>query len=103
MSWRWRTNKSTSEISKEKLGYEINQDEIRFIVYMTYEQVNGAKLNPKKLRWDEIIIFDKYFKKWWITLEEDKFFCTKEFWLIIQEIIYHSYVNWKNEIDNKVD
>ncbi|MCK5237086.1 MAG: hypothetical protein KAR06_08880 [Deltaproteobacteria bacterium] len=82
--------------SKELLGYEIGQVELRLMVYIQYVMTNEQKIKRECVNPVERDILVKWEDRKFI--ERRAFFSltiTKEFWDIISEIIYLGYVDLK--------
>lgn len=81
------------EKSKELLGYEIDQKELRLMPYVQYQMVNEHKINPVSINSDERIILSKWRELGHIEGGASGLGITKEFWDIINEIIFLGYVD----------
>lgn len=81
------------EKSKNLLGYEITQQELRLIPYLQYVMVNEQRINPSSINSDERKILSKYREAGYIEGGVSGLAMTKEFWDIISELIFLGYVN----------
>lgn len=81
------------EKSKELLGEEITQTELRIMPYIQYVMTNEQKINPDHLNGEERQILSKWRKKGYIEGGASGLTITKEFWDIICNIIFLGYVD----------
>ncbi len=92
------------EKSKSLFGYEISQMELKLIPYLVYTLSNNQQLSRQLIRVEEIEILSKWKKKGYILdgvtdcgrpkiSEGERLKVTKEFWDIMNEIIYLGYVD----------
>ncbi|HRW21576.1 MAG TPA: hypothetical protein P5509_06355 [Bacteroidales bacterium] len=81
------------EKSKELLGYEITQQELRLIPYLQYVIVNEQRINPNNINAEEREILSKWRKAGYIEGGASGLGMTKEFWNIITELIFLGYVD----------
>jgi len=80
--------------SKELLGYEISQVELRFIPYLDYLNTNNEKLQPIKINQEEREILSKWKDKGYLTGgASSKIQFGKEFYDIVKKILYLGYVD----------
>ena len=79
--------------SKELLGYEINQQELRLIVHIQYVMVNEQKIDPNRISPEERIILSGWRKLGYIEGGASRLGITKDFWHILCEIIFLGYVD----------
>lgn len=79
--------------SLELLGYEIDQTELRLMPYIQYEMVNNRRIEPNKINADERKILGKWRTAGHIEGGASGLGITKEFWDIINEIIFLGYVD----------
>ncbi len=79
--------------SKELLGYEINQTELRLIPYIQYVMTNEQRIDPNHINKEEREILSKWRKAKHIEGGAAGLQITKEFWNIICEIIMLGYVD----------
>jgi len=79
--------------SKELLGYEITQMELRFLPYIQYVMVNNQKIDPVKINADERSMLSFWRNKGYIEGGVSGLKITKEFWDIINELIFLGYVD----------
>lgn len=81
------------EKSKELLGYEINQKELRLMPYILFVMTDNQKIDPNKVNWDERMILRKWKDADYIEGGASGLSITKEFWDIICEIMFLGYVD----------
>lgn len=81
--------------SKELLGYEITQKELRFMPYILYQMMNEQKIDPNKINEEERNILSKWRKAGYIDGGASGLGITKQFWDIINEIVFLGYVDLK--------
>jgi len=79
--------------SKELLGYEINQTELRLIAHIQYVMTNEQRINPNNINKEEREILSKWRKVGHIEGGASGLQITEEFWNIICEIIRLGYVD----------
>ncbi|KKN18188.1 hypothetical protein LCGC14_0958240 [marine sediment metagenome] len=79
--------------SKEILGYEISQEELRLMAYAQYQMVNEQKIDPNKINQGERAILQKWREAGHIEGGASGLAITKEFWDAICEILFLGYVD----------
>lgn len=79
--------------SKELLGYEISQIELRLMVHIQYLMVNEQKIDPNKISLEERQVLSDWRKKGFIDGGASGLAITKEFWDAICEIVFLGYVD----------
>lgn len=79
--------------SVELLGYEIEQRELRLMPYIQYEMVNNHRIDPNKINAEERKILSKWRTAGHIEGGASGLGITKEFWNIVNEIIFLGYVD----------
>lgn len=79
--------------SKDLLGYEIDQTELRLMPYIQYVMVNDQKIEPDKINKAEREILRKWREAGHIEGGASGLTITKQFWNIINEIILLGYVD----------
>ena len=79
--------------SKELLGYEIDQIELRLMPYIQYQMCNEHKINPNNINSDERKILSKWREAGHIEGGASGLGITKDFWDIINEIIFLGYID----------
>jgi hypothetical protein len=79
--------------SKELLGSEISQMELRFMPYIQYVMVNNQKIDPININADERSMLGFWRNKGYIEGGASGLKITKEFWDIINELIFLGYVD----------
>ena len=81
------------EKSKELLGYEMNVRELRLMPYIQYVMGNNQKLEINKINDEERKILRKWKKAGYAEGGASGLRITREFWNIINEIIFLGYVD----------
>lgn len=81
------------EKSKELLGYEINQEELRLMPYLQYIMVNEQFINSSKINGSERKILSKWRKEGYFEGGANRMSMTKKFWDILSELIFLGYVD----------
>jgi len=79
--------------SKELLKYEITTTELRLMPYIQFTMVNNQKIEPIKINEEERKILSKWRELGYIEGGASGLSITKEFWDIINEIIFLGYVD----------
>ncbi len=97
MQKRGQLTDRIKEKSKELLGYEINQKELRLMPYILYVMVNDQKIRPELIDAVERDILKKWKEKGFIEGGASGLAITKEFWDIMNEIVFLGYVDLKEE------
>ena len=90
-------------ISKEFLGREINTTELRLYPYLDYVLKHNGRIDFSKINNDEREILNTLDEEkhiWFPTRISDRIFISKEFYNFMQEILYLSYVQNKNDRTN---
>lgn len=80
------------EKSKELLGYEIDQAELRLMVYFQYVMTNEHVVNSDRISGDDALIIEKWIQEGRIYGAK-RIMVTKKFWDIMNEIIFLGYVD----------
>lgn len=100
MQGRGQLTERIKQRSKELLGYEITQKELRLMAYVQYVLYNTQKIDPKSLTFTTILISSEerdILKQWgekgYIKGVASGLSITKEFWDMIHEIIFLGYVD----------
>lgn len=78
--------------SKELLGYEINQVELRLMPYVQFVMVNDQRIDPRKIDGKERDILSKWRKAGHIEGGASGLKITREFWDIVNDLLWLSYV-----------
>jgi len=81
------------EKAKELLGYEISQTELRLMPYVQYVMLNGQRIEPIHINSDDRKILSKWRKAGYIEGGVSGLLITKEFWDIINELLFLGYVD----------
>ena len=79
--------------SKELLGYEMDVTELRLMPYVHYQMMNEQRIDPRKVNGDDRKILSKWRTAGHIEGGASGLSMTKEFWLILNEILFLSYVD----------
>ena len=79
--------------SKELFGYEITQVELRIIPYLQYTMVNNQRISSQHINSGERAIISKWRKAGYIEGGLSGMKISREFWDIINEIIFLGYVD----------
>jgi len=79
--------------SKELLGYEINQLELRLMPYIQYSILNDRRVNPNHVSPEERPILSKWREAGHITGGASEMTMTKKFWDAVSEILWLGYVD----------
>jgi len=97
---RGQLTQRVKDKSKELLGYEITRDELRLMPYLQNVIMNKQYMKPEHINQEDREILSDWHKKKYIdrysTAEPEhriQIEITKEFWDIINEILYLAYVN----------
>jgi hypothetical protein len=79
--------------SKELLGYEISQDELRLLVYVLYQAVNEKSITRVNQKEKEIL--STWAEKGFLLITGlgNLLSISKDFWDNANELIYLGYVN----------
>lgn len=78
--------------SQELLGYEVEKDEYRLMPYIQYVMMNEQKLDIPKMAPYERPILQKWREAGYIEGGAGGLAITKEFWDIINELLFIGYV-----------
>lgn len=79
--------------SKELLGYEIGQAELRLMPYIIHVMLNDQRIDPAKISGDERLILTKWRKAGHIEGGSGGLSVTEQFWTILCEIVRLGYVD----------
>ena len=90
---RGRMSDRIKQKSRELLGYEISQVELRLMPYLQYVMINDQKLELRKINREERIILSEWRKKGYITGGASLMEISKEFWDTLSDIIFLGYVD----------
>lgn len=92
MASRGMITEKIKTLSKDSLGYEINQDELRLMPYLQSVMVNEQKLDPNKITEAERHILSRWREMGFIEGGAGGLSISREFWDAINAIIWHGYV-----------
>ena len=90
---RGQLTKRIKEKAKELLGYEIDQAEFRLMPYIQYQMMNEKRIDPNKIKQEERSILSKWREAGHIEGGASGLGITKEFWDIINELLFLGYVD----------
>lgn len=90
---RGRLTEKIKKKSKEMIGYEINQKELRLIPYIQYVMVNKQKIEIHLISPSERKILSKWRKLGFIEGGASGLSITKDFWDFMCEILFLGYVD----------
>ena len=90
---RGQLTNGIKEKSKELLGYEINQTELRLMPYILYTMANEQRIDPNKINGDERKILRKWKDADYMAGGANGLIISKDFWDIICEIVFLGYVD----------
>lgn len=79
-------------LSNELLGYEITQKELRLMPYIQYCVLNSQNIDIGKVNAEERKILQSWKEKKYIDSPASDLRVTKEFWDIVNEILWVGYV-----------
>ena len=79
--------------SKNLMGYEISQDELRLMAYLQYQMMNEQRIDPNKVNSEERAILSKWREAGRIEGGASGFGISKEFWDTINQILFLGYVD----------
>jgi hypothetical protein len=78
--------------SKELLGYEITERELRLMPYIQYVMMNEQRLDPNKINQEERDILRKWKDAGHVEGGAAGLRITREFWDIICSLLFMGYV-----------
>ena len=92
--------------SKEFLGREISQKELRLYPYLDYVWKNGGVIDYSKVSYEEEDIISEMVNKGYMRIEEgerrkNKLYPTREFYDYVQDILADTYVRFVEDIKEK--
>lgn len=90
---RGKLTQRIKDKSKELLGYEISQTELRLMPYIQYVMVNEQRISMNKINQEEREILSKWKEAGHIEGGASGMRITLEFWNILCEIIMLGYVD----------
>ena len=79
--------------AKELLGRDIDVTELRLMPYLQYQMMNEQRIDPAKCNGDDRKILSKWRESGHIKGGAGGLGITKEFWTIINEILFLAYVD----------
>lgn len=90
---RGQLTKRIKDKSKDLLGYDITQVELRLMAYAAYVMVNNQRIEPQKCNKDDRAVLKKWRAAGHIEGGATGLAITKEFWDAMQELIWLGYVD----------
>ena len=90
---RGQLTERVKQKSKELLGYEIDQKELRLMPYIQYVMVNNQKIEPNHIEENERSILRKWKDAGYIEGGASGLAITKDFWDKINELLFLGYVD----------
>ena len=93
MAQRGMLTQEAKDTSKELLGYEITQNELRLMPYIQYIMMNSQRLDPNKIDPKEREILSEWRKKKFIEGGASGLTISRQFWDSINAILWLTYVN----------
>jgi hypothetical protein len=84
--------------SKELLGYEIGQTELRLMPYVQYQMCNAQRIDPRHINQEDRDILSKWRAAGHVEGGASGLAITKEFWDILNEIIFLAYVDVEGNV-----
>lgn len=93
MQKRGMLTERIKEKSKELLGYEISQKELRLMPYIIHVMMNEQKLDPEKIDQEERKIMADWREKQWVEGGASGLNVSHYFWTSICEIVMLGYVD----------
>lgn len=97
MAGRGELTPLITALSKELLGYEIDTVELRLMPYVQFRMMNERTIDPMKINEWERVILEKWKIAGRVTGKGLKIRITREFWYIINTLLWHAYVNYDGE------
>jgi len=92
MSGRGMITDEIKKISLQRLGYEINQAELRLMPYLQYCVVNNQNIAPIRITQEDREILSMWRNEGYISGGAADFEMTKDFWDDISQLIWLGYV-----------
>ncbi len=86
------------EKSKQLLGFEITQGELRLMAYIQYVMMNDQRIVPIRINESERTMLSRWRKQKFITGGASDMTMTKKFWDAMNEILWLGYVNFQGEM-----
>lgn len=81
------------ERSKALLGYEIDLTELRLMPYIQFTMMNDQRLDPRKINGSEREVLKRWKGAGHIEGGASGLSITREFWNIINDLLFMSYVS----------
>lgn len=96
------------DLSRELLGREITRTELRLLPYLQFTMMNSQRIDPIKIDGDEMKVLSLWAEEGHLLdgvtscgrpkiSEGEKIVITEEFWSIMNEILFLSYVDLYEE------
>ena len=90
---RGQLTKRVAEKAKELLGRDIDTTELRLMPYLQYQMMNKQRIDPAMCSGNDRKILSKWREAGHIDGGASGLGITKEFWDIINEILFLAYVD----------
>jgi hypothetical protein len=97
---RGMLTEKVKRLSLSLLGYEMSQIELRLLPYLQFTLMNDQKLDQNKINQQEREILSRYRAAGLVTGGASLMTVTKEFWNIINEILFVAYVDIGGNLEN---
>lgn len=78
--------------ARELLGYDITVAELRMMPYVQYVMVNEQRIDPRKCNAEDREVLQRWRESGHIKGGASGLSITREFWDIINELVFLSYV-----------
>ena len=83
------------QVAEDRLGRKINVTELRLMPYVQYVMMNEQRIDPRKCNQDDRLILSLWRKEGHIDGGAGGLAITRNFWDAINEILWHSYVDYE--------
>lgn len=97
MAHRGELTDAVKEVSREHLGYEIDQIELRLMPYIQFVMMNERRIERDKIAPYEKATLQKWEDLGFISAIMSHVTVTKEFWDAINQIAWFAYVDHENQ------
>ena len=88
--------------SKELLGYEIDQEELRLMAYFQYVMMNEQAIDPERITTNERKILGSWRADGHVQGSASGLIITKEFWDAMCEILFLGYVDLCSSMSDNI-
>ncbi len=103
MAKRGQLTQKIKDKSRELLGYEITQRELRLMPYVQYVMINDQKIEPRKVNSEEREILSKWRERGFIEGGAAGMAISEEFWNALHAILFLGYVAYREEAEEVSD